>query len=195
MKTKAKCILVAVMVAICVLIMPAFSQGPQGNGGARQNENPGNNLGPAQDNEIGPGQNVPPGDQDFKPKFNGCNTWPQEMKDNRPLSNPPGGLENGNGAQYGYDTQGGYGAQSGQDLRSMPWQYVGQNDEQHGYANYGYSGEGKHAPPKSIMPDHFPKWHPKKSMMEMRHRMAPRPLMGNNFPEMPPMKSMMNYGR
>ncbi|MHB8119374.1 MAG: hypothetical protein ACYDHX_11690 [Methanothrix sp.] len=183
MKTKAKCILV--MVAICILITPAFSQGDDRAG---RNGNQMNEMGPAHDNGMGLGPQDDGIGQDqapIEPKFKGCNTWLQEMKDKKPIkepfSNTPNGLENGNGAQ------------DGQGDKLMPWQHVEQDDERDGSAIYGYSSKGKHAPSKSIMAHNSLKGHPKKSLMEKRHRKAPRPLMGINIPEMPPMKSIMNH--
>ncbi len=197
MKTKAKCILV--MVAICILITPAFSQGGERDG---PNGNQRNDMGQAPDNGMVSGPNVAPLDQDngieqdqapIMPRFNGCNTWHQEMNVkkpiNKPFSNTPNGLENG------------LGLQGSQDDKSTSWQHVEQDDERDGSAIYGYSSKGKHAPSKSIMA-HFTnslKGHTKKSLMEKKHVTKPkktlRHLSHNNLPGMPPMKSIMDHGR
>jgi hypothetical protein len=202
METKAKCILV--MVAMCVLIMPAFSQGGERDG---RNGNPGSNMGQEQDNAMMSGANGAPsghggdiqqGQAPDAPRFKGCNTRPQKMFDKEPInpsSNPssdkPNGLENKLGPQgVSHD-------------EPASWSYVGKGDEKNDDAFFGFAGQDKHVPSRSIMAHNGPKAHPKKSLMEKKHekklKMKPkkplRHLKHNDFPEMPPMKSIMDHRR
>jgi hypothetical protein len=195
METKAKCILV--MVAMCVLITPAFSQGGERDG---RNGNPGSNMGQAQDEATMSGPNIAPfgqggeieqGQAPDALRFNGCNTRQQKMFAKEPINKPPSDTPNGLENELG--------PQGVQDDKSTPWSHLEQDDEQHDGAAFGFAGHDKQAPPRSIMAHDHPKTHPKKSMMEGKHhkmhKKPLKPLEDKDFPELPPMKSIMDHGR
>jgi hypothetical protein len=200
METKAKCILA--MVAMCILITPAFSQGGERDG---RNGNQGSNMGPGQDNAMMSGGNGAPFGQGngFEqgqapdadaPRFEGCKTRPQKMSTKGPIKPPsetPGGLGNE------------FGTQGVLHNEATPWSNLEQNDGPNDGAAFGFTGPDKHAPPRSIMAQNHPKTHTKKSLMEKKHekthkkkpKRTLRHLPKDEFPGMPPMKSIMDHGR
>ena len=192
METKAKCILA--MVAMCILITPAFSQGGERDG---RNGNPGSNMGPAQDNAMMSGPNDAPFGQGGEieqglapdaPRFNGYNKRLKKMSAKEPIKPPsdtPDGLENELGQQgVSHD-------------EPAPWSQLGQDVGQHDGALFGFMGPDKHAPSRSIMAHDHPKTYPKKSLMEKKHekklKKNLRHLKHNDFPKLPPMKSIMDH--
>ncbi|MDD2755324.1 MAG: hypothetical protein PHS80_07315 [Methanothrix sp.] len=168
METKAKCILA--MVAMSLLITPAFSQGGERDG---PNGNPGSNMGSGQDNAMMAGPNEAPFGQvgEIKhglapdaPKFKGCDTDPQ-MKPNmapiKPPADKPEGSENElNPEDAPHD-------------EPAPWSYIKPGDGQHDGAAFGFM-DGKH---------------------RMMHKKPLKSLADKDFPELPSMKSIMNHGR
>jgi hypothetical protein len=175
METNAKCILA--MVAMCILITPAFSQGGERDG---RNGNPGSNMGPAEDNAMmsgpngapfGQGGEIEPGQAPDALRFKGCNTR---------LGNE-------------------LGPQGAQHDESAPGSHLEPGDGQHDGAAFGFAGPDERAPTRSIMDHDHPKVPPKKSLMEGRHhnmhKKPLKPLKDKDFPELPPMKSIMDHGR
>jgi len=158
--------------------MPALSQG-FGRGG--ENDMQGNNMGPAQNQEMASGQGFAPegmddgngqGQAPVEPRFRGCSTLPQDINAKKPISKPPAnpGLAPDNG--------------------QAPWVYAGQEG--------GNGGPDAHPPDadrrdglRPILPDSPPRQDHRTSMMGDWHKPMPRPLMGDHLPEMPPMKSIM----
>lgn len=194
METKAKCILA--MVAMSLLITPAFSQGGERDG---PNGNPGGNMGPGQDNAMMAGPNGAPFGQvgEIKqglapdaPRFKGCNTDPR-MKPNmapiKPPADKPEGSENElNPEDAPHD-------------EPAPWTYIKPGEGQHDGAAFGFGGPNEHAPTHSIMDRGHPRAPPKKSLMEGKHHMMhKKPLKSledEDLPKLSPMKSIMDHGR
>ena len=148
METKAKCILV--MVAMCILITPAFSQGGERDG---RNGNHGSNMGPGQDNAMMSGGNGAPFGQGSgmmqdqapdAPRFKGCNTLPQNMVAKGPIK-PPSDAPDGLGDELG--------TQGAPHDEAAPRSHLKPGDGQHDGANFGFAGPDGNAPHKSIM-DH-----------------------------------------
>jgi len=192
METKAKCILV--MVAMCILVTPAFSQGGERDG---RNGNPGSNMGPEQDNAMMSGGNGAPFGQGSgmmqdqapdAPRFKGCNTLPQNMVARGPIKPPSDKPE---GPENKLDPK------DAPHDEPAPWSYNQPGDGPHDGPSFGFAGDDDHVPPRSIMgPDH-PQVPPKKSIMEEKHHRAHKgplkPLNPEDLPELPPMKSMMDH--
>jgi len=195
METKAKCILA--MVAMCLLITPAFSQGGERDG---PNSNPGSNMGPGQDNAMMSGSNGAPFDHGGEiekgqapdaPKFKGCNTDPRmkpHMAPIKPPADKPEGSENELNPEDGPHDE------------PAPWTYIKPGDGQHDDAAFGFGGPNEQAPHRSIMDRDHPRAPPKKSLMEkMHHHRAHNgpltPLKPEDLPKLPPMKSIMDHGR
>jgi hypothetical protein len=194
METNAKCILA--MVAVCILITPAFSQGGERDG---RNGNQGSNMVPAEDNAMmsgpngapfGQGGEIEPGQAPDALRFKGCNTHPQKMSAKGPIKLPsdtPDGLGNE------------LGPQGAQHDESAPGSHLEPGDEKHDDAAFGFAGPDERAPTRSIMDHDHPKVPPKKSLMEGRHHNMHKkplePLKDKDFPELPPMKSIMDHGR
>jgi hypothetical protein len=169
METKAKYILV--MVAMCILITPAFSQGGERDG---RNGNPGSNnamMSGPNGTPFGQGGEIEPGQAPDALRFKGCNTR----------------LENGLGPQGAPHDE------------SAPGSHLELDNGQHDGAAFGFADPNEQAPTRSIMGSDHPRDPPKKSMMETKHEKKPkkdlRHFRHNNFPELPPMKSIMDHGR
>ena len=198
METNAKCILA--MVAVCILITPAFSQGGERDG---RNGNPGSNMGPAEDNAMMSGPNgalfgqrgeIEPGQAPDALRFKGCNTRPQKMSAKGPIK-PPSDTPDGLGNELG--------PQGAPHDESAPGSHLEPGDGKHDGDAFGFAGPDERAPTRSIMDHDHPKVPSKKSMMEKKHEVKHekklkkdlRHLRHNNFPELPPMKSIMDHGR
>lgn len=195
METKAKCILA--MVAMCLLITPAFSQGGERGG---RNGNLGSNMGQEQDNAMMPGPDGMPFDHGINfekgqaadaPRFKGCNTDPWKVPPTSPIKPPadkPEGSENElNPEDAPHDGP-------------SPWTYLKPGDGKHDGAAFGFAGPDGHIPPRSIMGLDHPQVPPKKSMMEMMHNHKAhkgplKPLKPEDLPQLSPMKSIMDHGR
>jgi len=205
--------ILALAVAMCIIIVPAMSQGdsPGGMNGA-----PGLGMGQPEDHGLdalqdpaalgqGNGNGAAPLHDDKK--FLGCNTLPKNPKDKKPIDKPatdkrppnkPDGVE---GPVPSNPEE-----SSGIDPAGWVYQGKGPMDREFGI---NPADPGRRMGPRPIMPDsprgNDPKKAPKKSIMKDwhkkdprplikdDHKKMPRPLMDNYHPAKPPIKSIMGH--
>jgi len=166
METKAKCILS--MVAMCLLITPAFSQGGERYG---PNGNTGSNMGPGQDNAMMSGPNEAPFGQVGETKQglapegseNELNPEDASHDETAPRKYIKPGDGQHDGAAFGF----------GGPNEHAPTRSIMDRDH-------------PRAPPKKSL------------MEGSHHRMHKKPLKpleDEELPKLPPMKSILDHGR